>query len=74
MYYLREGKEKELKNGRTVVSLANKLEVDTKTLYSIFKNKKCKKVLAMALISVADGTPLNDVQMEERLNHYFDKK
>ena len=73
-YYLKKGKKEELLDGRTMAALARILGLTNRCLIGIFnENKKCKKVVAMALINIKHGTLLNDSYMTTKLNYYFDE-
>lgn len=74
MYYLRLEKAKELQDARKFTSIADILGLTPRYLSLIFKGEKCKKILALALINIKEKTPMNSIEIEERLNYYFYQK
>lgn len=57
MYIFKKDKYNELLNGRTVEWLSRQINYTPVTLYNIFNcHKRCKKVLAMAIVKTLDNS------------------
>lgn len=75
MYYLKEEKVSELLDSRTISSLSRILGISYRYLWGIFnKNEKCKKIVAMSLINIKNGTQIKDTSMLQELDYYFENK
>lgn len=73
MYYIKQEKVEDLKNGRTVISISKILHLNYQNLVVIFNGAKCKKILAMSLISLRFQIPINSPEMDKYLEDYFEK-
>lgn len=74
MYYLKKNKSEELKDGRTFAAIGEMLGMTGRSLNSVFRGTKCKKMLAMSLINIKHKIDINTVEMQEMLNYYFEQK
>ncbi len=74
IYYIKEDKIEELKDGRTIAYISKILGITPTFLRLVFNGEKCKKMLAMSLINLKDKIPFNSLEMEEKIKYYFDEK
>ena len=71
MYKLKEENKDELKAGRTLTYLSDKLGCTISHLSLIFCQKRtCTKSQAIALISICNKISEGDI--DEKINYYFD--
>lgn len=75
MYLINEEAKKELQNGRTLTYLSEITELTVTYLSNIFNGKcRCRKIVALILISIRYGIAVNDINIEEYLNKYFTRE
>ena len=75
MYRIKVQKSKELQDGRTFKSLAQKCGVTDSYLSQVFSaNKDCSQMLAQTLISIKDNISIISPEMQEKINYYFISK
>lgn len=72
MYLLKEDKREELKSGRTFTYLAEKTGLTDRYIKAVFSGDKCRKITALALISVRHEISVTSSEMEKYLTYYFD--
>lgn len=72
-YYIKEDKIEELKDGRKANYLSELLGINYANFIVILNGAKCKKTIAIALISIKEQIPINSPDMEKYLEYYFTK-
>lgn len=71
MYKLKEEKKEELKSGRTYTYISTKTGLTDRYLKAVFSGEKCRKITAIALISVRHEIPITSSEMNDYLRYYF---
>lgn len=62
-----------LKDGRTNNYFSEVLGLTFVHISNVLNGHKCKRIIAISLISIREKISVNDDKMEELLNYYFDK-
>ena len=76
MYKIKKERAKELKDGRTLKAISEKIDIALSYISCILHGKnKCKKTTAMCLINLKDPKiNIGSKEMEEMLNYYFTRE
>lgn len=74
MYKIKEEKKEELKSGRTYTYLSAKTGLTDRYLKAVFSGGKCRRITAIALISVRHEIPITSSEMNYYLEYYFNAK
>lgn len=74
MYKIKIENVKELKDGRNLRNISEKIGVTQQYLSNIFNGKlPCKRNIALCLISLKEQISIDDRRMYDFLNYYFEK-